>query len=176
MGELALDAKGLLTPNSWTWEEFAGQHLALGWRPIDRLSHPKALVDSMKEEDLQVVPAEPVLPVPVDPAGVAAGVDYGNEDEDEADSSTDVSSSASDVSADPRDLVNLVPDDAIWTELAWFKQGSKIHVVREKNEDQRGAPWCRDFPFAQEAKEHGLGLGGLTLDAVCQKWPGSHAS
>ena len=98
----------------------------------------------MKEEDLQVVPAEPVLPVPVDPAGVAAGVDYGGDDaEEEAGSSTDVSSSASDVSADPRDLVNLVPDDAVWTELAWFRQGSKIHVVREKNEDQRGAPWCR---------------------------------
>ena len=171
VGELALTEKGYLTPDSWTWEEFAGQHMAVGWLPIDRLMHPQPLVDGFRESDLQVCPAEPVLPVPVDPAGEAAGVDYGgDEPADEAgESSSDLSFSASDLSADPTDLVNMVPDEEILTELAWFKQGSKVHVVREKNEDQRNAPWCRDFPFVQEAKEYGSGLGGLTLDAVCQK-------
>ena len=74
VGELALTEKGFLTPNSWTWEEFAGQHMAVGWLPIDRLMHPQPLVDGFREADLQVHPAEPVLPVPVDPAGEAEGV------------------------------------------------------------------------------------------------------
>eukprot|EP00435_Cladocopium_sp_Y103_P000858 s5581_g1.t1 len=84
-----------------------------------------------------------------------------------AGSSEDDSSSASDVSAEGEDIAGLLPDDTAVEDLPWFRQGKKLHVVRETVED-RPTPWCRDFPFVQEAQERGRGFAGTARTAFCE--------
>lgn len=74
----------------------------------------------------------------------------------------DDSSSASDMSACADDL-------AAADELAWFKQGSKIHVASEITEEQQLIPYCRDAPFAQDPLKRGAGFVQGCEDNLCKR-------
>ena len=67
------------------------------------------------------------------------------------------SGSASDATAEARDLVGILEDDSAVLEASWFRQSKKIHLVRDEV-DSRPSPWCRDSPFSQEPVERGVGF------------------
>lgn len=124
-----------------------------------------------KEDDGKIEVAEGALPLQEEP-------DFTAEDEGAGDSSPPASSgtsdtssstgSASDATADARDLVGFVEDDAAVTDAAWFRQARKVHVVRECV-DVRPSPWCRDAPFPQEPVERGVGFTTPANSSFCQK-------
>ena len=54
-------------------------------------------------------------------------------------------------------------------ELEWIQQRSKIHIAREKDEDERFIPWCREDPFPQDPQLQGVGLSCAVKERYCLK-------
>eukprot|EP00434_Breviolum_minutum_P039847 symbB.v1.2.035390.t1/scaffold4753.1/size44016/3 len=142
--ELAMSDKGLLVRDAWTWPEFmaVNEHFVGDPFEID----PEEVV---ADEDLGCIEVEdgaldgieePELPLEdcAPPSPVASNSD------------DDSSSSASDVSADPMDLVGVLPEQDTDISLQWFQQGAKVHVVRLIPDEGPKIPWCRDRPFPQD--------------------------
>ena len=77
--------------------------------------------------------------------------------------------SASDVSAEGLDLDQVVTDESDIHDTKWFQQGSKLHIVREVDDDGHSIPWCRDHRFAQLPKSEGTGFSTLVHDRTCQR-------
>lgn len=79
------------------------------------------------------------------------------------------SSSASDVTAAGEDLENIPPLDETVEGMHWFRQGTRTHLVRARDEAHRGIPWCRDTAFTQDAKATGVGFGTCTRAIFCKR-------
>ena len=84
-------------------------------------------------------------------------------------SDDDSSSSASDVSADPMDLVGVLPEQDTDISLQWFQQGAKVHVVRLIPDEGPKIPWCRDRPFPQDPAKVGEGFSTVLRAQLCQR-------
>eukprot|EP00434_Breviolum_minutum_P017681 symbB.v1.2.015606.t1/scaffold1172.1/size134038/3 len=78
------------------------------------------------------------------------------------------SSSASDETAQGEDLVRILPAEAIGTELPWFQQYRRVHLLKFEDEG-RLVPWCRDKAFLQDPIRRGEGFVNLDRDHVCQR-------
>ena len=110
-------------------------------------------IDGGGAEVLPVADADPPQPA----------VDAGSASE------SDSSSSASDVSADPQDLVGIVADPGTEIDLQWFQQGQKVHVVRIAPQEGPRIPWCRDTPFHQDPSRVGEGFSACLRSQMCQR-------
>ena len=84
-------------------------------------------------------------------------------------SDDDSSSSASDVSAEPMDLVGVLPEQDTDISLQWFQQGAKVHVVRLIPDEGPKIPWCRDRPFPQDPAKVGEGFSTVLRAQLCQR-------
>ena len=129
-GELALCDRGLLLRDAWSWPDFMAVNEHVGGQPFvvepedldagaddDIIEIADGALDGIDGEGAEVLPvADADPPQPAVDAGSA--------------SESDSSSSASDVSADPQDLVGIVADPGTAIDLQWFQQGQKVHVVR----------------------------------------------
>ena len=151
--ELATNDEGFLCRDAWLWPEFAAAHKLIPAAPMPTSADAGAIeVAPGALPPAEEVPAGSGLPV----AEVASA------------SSEDVSSSASDVTADGHDLCGILPDDTAPEDLPWFVQGKKTHVVKEEVEG-RAVPWCRDFPFTQEPQSRGRGCTGTDRSTFCER-------
>ena len=161
--ELAMSDKGLLVRDAWTWPEFmaVNEHFVGDPFEID----PEEVV---ADEDLGCIEVEdgaldgieePELPLEdcAPPSPVASNSD------------DDSSSSASDVSADPMDLVGVLPEQDTDISLQWFQQGAKVHVVRLIPDEGPKIPWCRDRPFPQDPAKVGEGFSTVLRAQLCQR-------
>ena len=155
LAELPLGEKGLLPPNSWTWEEFAA---VAAQTPLETLPAPPAVPEN---ESLPIASSEPDEPA-------VAGEIAAGEDKEESATSCGTSSSASDVSAEAEELLGIVPPEEISETLQWFQQGKKVHITRAEDDD-RYRPWCRDSGFAQDPVRSGVGFFTMEKDRVCQR-------
>lgn len=84
----------------------------------------------------------------------------------EVSSSEDMSSSSSSMSSSANDASDIAGverlDDVNGVDSCpWFKQGSKVHLVRCQDDTGRQVPWCRDKAFVQDPKETGEDLQGF---------------
>lgn len=185
MSELSLNQQGLLSPNSWTWEEVSHSHRMLPEEPqqpmaelfdqpaqpetaegavkaaspaSSSLSSPREVVDDCPEPGSGAAPVEMAADLPV----VASPP---KEDEDES----DLSSSASDVSGSGSELDGVLPPSDATSTMRWFQQGRKIHITQGEESEGRVVPWCRDVPFTQEPSRVGEGLAPVGQQTLCQR-------
>ena len=123
--ELALNHDGLVTPDSWSWQEVCAT---------------SATIQLPAVADLPPNPEQDEGAIEVAP-GALADIE-GKPDQVEAEESdisdydgvsSSTSPSASDESAVGEELVGIIPPDDIATSLAWFQQGAKVHVLRTDN-------------------------------------------
>ena len=151
--ELAVNDEGFLCRDAWLWPEFAAAH---------KLTPASPMPTSADAGAIEVAPGA-LPPAEEVPAGSGLLVA-----EAASASSEDVSSSASDVTADGHDLCGILPDDTAPEDLPWFVQGKKTHVVKEEVEG-RAVPWCRYFPFTQEPQSRGRGCTGTDRSTFCER-------
>ena len=163
--ELALCDRGLLLRDSWTWPEFLAVNEHFGGQPFE-----------VEPEDLDAPLEDGVIEVD---EGALDGIEGAGSDvlpvadsaqepplDESVDSDSDSSSSASDISADPQDLVGILAEAGTETELQWFQQGTKVHVVRIAPQEGPRIPWCRDHPFHQDPVKVGEGFSTVNLPEV----------
>eukprot|EP00435_Cladocopium_sp_Y103_P039191 s412_g10.t1 len=150
MGELALTEAQLLTPNSWTWEEFTATSTAMGALEFAPVSPPQPVPPEV------VIDADSTLDPALHPA-LGAAEDPGPVDLGEIRDS------------DSEELEDLPPLDNVVDGMEWFKQGSKTHITRAKDDTHRPVPWCRDSAFLQDARVCGVGFGTCTRAHFCQR-------
>ena len=62
-----------------------------------------------------------------------------------------------------------VPGVVDCADLEWFQQRDKVHLSRERNEEQRYVPWCREQPFHQDPTQTGVGLPFTEVSKYCSK-------
>ena len=159
--ELALNHDGLVTPDSWSWQEVCATSAALQLPAVaDLPPNP-----DQEEGAIEVAP------------GALADIE-GKQDQAEAEESdisdddglsSSTSPSASDESAVGEELVGIIPPDDIATSLPWFQQGAKVHVLRTDNLQGRRLPWCRETPFHQDPQRVGEGVATLEKEKICQR-------
>ena len=161
--ELAMSDKGLLVRDAWTWPEFlaVNEHFVGDPFEID----PEEVV---ADEDLGCIEVEDgaldgieVPELPLEDCAPPSPVTSNSDD--------DSSSSASDVSADPMDLVGVLPEQDTDISLQWFQQGAKVHVVRLVPDEGPKIPWCRDRPFPQDPAKVGEGFSTVLRAQLCQR-------
>ena len=62
-----------------------------------------------------------------------------------------------------------VPGVVDCADLEWFQQRDKVHLSRERDEEQRYVPWCREQPFHQDPTQTGVGLPFTEVSKYCSK-------
>ena len=158
--DFSFNLEGLLCRDAWSWEELcAMQQYALAGNfklPAEEVDPPAGDV---------VGGGAPVLPVPLVEQDAEEIPDSPDAD---LSGSQSTSSSASDVSAEAEDLIGILPAESIGTELPWFQQCLKVHLVKCE-EEGRLVPWCRDHPFQQDPSRRGEGFVNVDQDKVCQR-------
>ena len=166
--ELALTGGGFLAPTAWTWPELCTMNGEFGEVKIDVV---EPVDDDLALVGNDVAPAE--LPIrhtnavssseseAPDPAAVDAVV--------ESSGGEDSSSSASDVSAIPEELVGILAEEELNSNLKWLQQGKKVHIVKAVPHEGRQVPWCRDSPFIQDPAKTGDGFDRISKSEICQR-------
>jgi len=150
-GELAFNAEGLLCRDAWGWEELcAMQQFAL----VGAFEIPVEEIVEQQEIELPIADQEVSVP-----DEIASSSDDGSHTS---------SSSASDETAQGEDLVGILPAEAIGTEMPWFQQCRRVHLLKFEDEG-RLVPWCRDKAFLQDPIRRGEGFVNLDRDHVCQR-------
>ena len=177
-GDFATDENNMLVRGAWEWPELAAffdvhkeefhtvQASVLDQAALPIHSSDQIEVDADGDHDVRFLdelpPDEPLPgPDPVEPSTDAI--------QPEEDSVSISSLSASDASADGADLVNIVTDEQDVINTRWILQGSRMHIIRENDDDGHGIPWCRDRRFAQPPKSEGMGFSTLSHDKTCQR-------
>ena len=160
---MAMTEAGLLPRDSWMWEEVMMGHA--------QTPHTKGSLDEMKFEALPVED-DALLPVETEQLHLDDDLELEKAVDDEVGSeppsSSDSSSSASDMTVEGGDLAGILPDPTAIAECPWIKQSSKLHILREEC-DGASLPWCRDRPFAQDPKARGAGFVEASRSAFCQR-------
>ena len=173
-GEFALDEQGLLIRGSWEWPEVSAMfELYKGeFSEVQPPEESKPLQDQAEEEKdvvvLEVIPA-PQVELPVEQPEVGDPAEEDQLEEALSVAESDSSISASDLSAEGQDLLDIVTDSMDFTETPWLQQGQKIHLIRETTAEGHLVPWCRDMPFAQAPRKSGAGFDSLVHDRTCQR-------
>ena len=159
--ELALSDRGLLVRDAWTWPEFMAVNDHFVGTPL-MLDKEEILVEDdcieIADGALDDVQA-PELPVE----------DCDPPEELDDDSEDNSSSSASDATADPHDLLGVIPEEGTDLSLQWFQQGVKVHVVRWVPDTGPKIPWCRDRAFPQDPAKAGEGFDMVMQAQMCQR-------
>ena len=158
---VALTEEGLLPRESWMWEEVMVAHA----------SNPPTK-GGLDEIEFEALPVDDGVILPEAEAELSALQDVSEDEElssrkTEA-SSSDSSSSASDDTVEGADVVGILSDPSAIGECPWFRQSSKVHILREEC-DGVSLPWCRDKPFAQDPKSRGIGFVAAAQSAFCQR-------
>ena len=91
------------------------------------------------------------------------------QEEDSLSSVSDLSPSASDHSAVGDELTGIIPPDDAVSGIRWFRQGTKIHLVRLADLEGELLPWCRETPFSQPPQEQGEGAFTMEQSRICQR-------
>ena len=177
-GDFATDENNMLVRGAWEWPELAAffdGHKEEFQTVQASTSDPAALpihssdqveVDADGDHDVRFLDELPPDEPPRDPDPVEPPTDAHQPEDD----SVSISSlSASDASADGADLVNIVTDEQDVINTRWILQGSRMHIIRENDDDGHGIPWCRDRRFAQPPKSEGMGFSTLSHDKTCQR-------
>ena len=168
LGDLALTESHMLPRDSWTWEEFTVTNGTMAPLEMGTVEPPPPPSEQVViDADSSLDPAIPLANAP-SPPPEEEQVLGSESDWEEADSST-TSSSASDVSGRGEELEDLPPLDNAADGMLWFRQGSKTHITRAKDDDHRAIPWCRDMAFTQDAKASGAGFGTCSRALFCQR-------
>lgn len=177
--DFALDAQGLLVRGAWEWPEasaaFEAQKHDFAVVQAPEPGSPPPLDDGLLEEEsevqiLSIVPAaDEEKAGDADPEAVSEHLPVEAQSDGESVTTRVSSISASDVSAEGLDLDQVVTDESDIHDTKWFQQGSKLHIVREVDDDGHSIPWCRDHRFAQLPKSEGTGFSTLVHDRTCQR-------
>ena len=162
--DFAFNVDGLLCRDAWSWEELCTmQQYALAGNfklPVEEVDPPGGERVGPEVRDT------PEDPPPLPTAGQAEEIP--DSPEEELSGSETTSSSASDVSAEAEDLVGILPMESIGTELPWFQQCLKVHLIKNE-EEGRLVPWCRDRAFRQDPCRRGEGFMNVDQSRVCQR-------
>eukprot|EP00435_Cladocopium_sp_Y103_P032169 s3721_g8.t1 len=168
LGELATTEAKLLPRNSWTWEEFTATNASMEPLVLGPISPPgpptaQVVIDAESTLDPSFNGAEGDDDEPTEQASIH------DSDSDFDDATSTTSSSASDVSGTGEDLEGIPPLDEVVDGMHWFRQGSKTHLVKAKDDSHRAIPWCRDVSFTQDPRATGVGFGTCTKASFCSR-------
>ena len=173
-GEFALDEHGLLIRGSWEWPEVSAMFELYKAefeevQPPDPLPAPSSSLEEDKDLVVLDVVHAPGPELPVEHPELAQDREAEDSEERCSVADSDSSQSASDISAEGHDLLDIVTDTMDFSESQWLQQGAKLHLVRETTAEGHWVPWCRDAPFAQPPRKSGTGFDTLVHDRTCQR-------
>eukprot|EP00435_Cladocopium_sp_Y103_P017200 s2946_g4.t1 len=156
--EVALTHEGLLAPDSWSWQEVCATAAEAKLPAV-------ADLPAQPEQAAGAIEVAPGALADIENAGQAAEAEESDISDNDGFSSP-TSPSASDESAVGEELVGIIPPDDITSNMPWFVQGAKVHILRSDDLQGRKLPWCRDAPSTRIRRRLARAWTPLTSRAV----------